>query len=303
MVMHRLGLRLSGSILCIPASYRRRTLQLLTRLQTASAAALSAFAVVHLSAPLVGLLNINVDVIDRVDAVSRWMLLGRVAYQSGAGEIVLWTSIATHLASGLVKRLITRFTTSCSTSNTKNQRSQEKIEALPPVTPVKARMTLAQLSGWLLAPVALHHAFVNRIIPSSERAPILALSPSELDYSFVSHTLSHPSMQVRTFMGTAYIVLIGAFAVHAVFALPALLRSLPWNGSSGTRNTSVTHRASKRYSKATASWSLATVLLASLISIIPLGQTDKIPISSSLKNRYDAVLAFAWPTHLFISAR
>lgn len=291
MAIHFLGLRLEGSTLHIPASHRRRTLSVLTRLQYASASVLGAFSVVHLSAPLMSLLRLSGDVNDRVDAVSRWMLLGRVAYQSGIGEALLWASLGTHLVSGVLKHLVTRFTV-VSSGRTDADSSDFKDTVEQPSTRPASKFTIAQLSGYILAPFAVHHAFVNRILSSSPSAPILRLSPSELDYSFVSHSLSHPNTTVRIIMASAYTVLIGAFAVHAVYAVPALLRTLPKKSSSGAGSK-------KRRSQAQVSASLAVVLLTSLAAIVPITTGDRLMISGALKARYDAILRLAVPTRFF----
>lgn len=300
MVTHILGLQLRGSAIVLPSTHRRRAISLLTRLQSASAAALAAFGVVHLSAPLVGLLHVGGDVYDRVDAVSRWMLLGRVAYQSGVGEIVLWASLAAHVVAGVVKRVVTRFTVARSTVE-ESATSKDLVEAKEQDISVsgstevpKIKLSIAQKSGYILAPFAIHHAFVNRIFPSSPKAPISGLSPSELDYSFVSHSLSHPNLGVRIVMAGAYTILIGAFAVHTAYAVPALLRRFPKS------STADKGRKTKR-SRAQVSTSLAVVLLASLAAIVPLRSSYRLAISSALKGRYDAVLRLAFPTRFFFS--
>ncbi|KAF6767386.1 protein of unknown function DUF1691 [Kalmanozyma brasiliensis GHG001] len=299
MVTHILGLRLEGSQLSIPAVHRRRTLSVLTRLQSASAAALGAFGVVHLSAPLVGLLHLGGDVNDRVDAVSRWMLLGRVAYQSSIGEAVLWAALATHLVSGVAKRLVTRFTVARSAtepSEVKQQAALEEAVAVPTRAP--AKLSMAQKSGYVLAPFVIHHAFVNRILPSSSKPPISNVSPSELDYSFVAHTLSHTNTAIRIFSATAYTVLIGAFAVHTVYAVPALLRMLPKSSNGASDKV----RKPKRRSQTQVASSLAIVLLASLFAIVPFRSSDKLTVSGALKDRYDAVLGLAFPTRFFLQS-
>lgn len=276
----------------MPAATRRRVLSVLTRVQTGSAAALTAFGVVHLSAPLVGLLHLGGDVNDRVDAVSRWMLLGRVAYQSALGEALLWTALATHLLAGITKRLVTRFTTAASTRSSEDTRDLKAEETAVVQEPPKrgARLSVAQASGYMLAPFVLHHAWVNRIVPSSPKAPISSLSPSELDYSFVAYTLSHPNAGVKIIMATAYTVLIGAFAVHTSFAIPALLRTI---------KPASRRKGSSRPRPALLASSLAFALLTSLVALVPMGARGGLAISGTLKARYDAVLSSVFPTRLF----
>lgn len=297
MVAHILGLRLQGSAVVLPATHRRKATSILSRLQSASAAALAAFGVVHLSAPLVGLLHLGGDINDRVDAVSRWMLLGRVAYQSSVGEILLWTALATHLVSSVAKRLITRFTVASSpVEDTKPVAASTRIaEDAPSIMPSKSatKLTTAQISGYVLTPYAIHHAFVNRVLPSSSTPPISGLSPSELDYSFVSYSLSHPNLSVRMLTAGAYTVLIVAYAVHTIYAMPALLRSLPRSVKPASRGKR------KRRSQVQVVTSLAVVLLTSLFALVPLRSNDRLTVSGALKGRYDAVLRRAFPTRFF----
>lgn len=299
MVVHALGLQWQGSTILVSALHRRRAISVLTRLQSASAAALAVFGVVHLSAPLVGLLHLGSgDVNDRVDAVSRWMLLGRVAYQSSLGEIVLWAALATHLTAGVAKRLITRFTTARPIDQVVTPTDIADVHAtasalVPPSKPT-SKLNTAHISGYILAPFAIHHAFVNRILPFSSCPPISSLSPSELDYSFVSHTLSHPNLPVRLLMATAYIALIGAFAVHTAYAVPALLRNFPRQSTSSSKTAKA-----RRRSRVKISFSLALALLTSLLAIVPVRSSDRLTISGALKGRYDAVLRMAFPTRFF----
>lgn len=290
MVLHRVGLRLGD--VHVPAGTRRRVLSVLRRVQTGSAAAMAAFGVVHLSAPLVGLLHLGGDVNDRVDAVSRWMLLGRVAYQSALGEALLWTALATHLLAGITKRLVTRFTTAAPTRTADNVRNVNVEEPTVVEEPLKrtAKLSVAQASGYMLAPFVLHHAWINRIVPSTPKPPISSLSPSELDYSFVAHTLSHPNTGVRIIMATAYTVLIAAFAVHTSYAIPALLRTI---------EPASRRKGSSRPRPALLASSLAIALLTSLVALVPVGAHGGLAISGMLKARYDAVLRSVFPTRLF----
>ncbi len=82
---------------------------------------------------------------------------------------------------------------------------RELRHSLPP-------LSSQQLTGLLLAPFLAQHAYVNRIVPASARAPIAHLSPSELDYTYVSHALARwPAITAGL-----YAALIGAASWHAV---------------------------------------------------------------------------------------
>lgn len=276
MVTHILGLRLGTPIL-LSTPTRRRVLWSCSKLQAASAALLSVFAVIHLSSPLVGLLHFGGDVNDRVDAVSRWMLLGRVAYQSSVGEAVLWGSIAAHLVSGVVGRLVKTFT--------RPAKHDTAAAEAPPETRTGSTLNTAHIAGYALTPVVLHHIYVNRLLPSSSHAAIAQLSPSELDYSFVSFSLSHPNTAVRVLTAATYVALVGAFATHVVYAFPAMQRALRAKPGKSSAN-----------SKAWAAGSIAALLLSSVAAITPLNSQTRLAISGLVHDRYTAVLRMAFPS-------
>lgn len=90
-------------------------------------------------------------------------LLGRVYYQSPLGEpIVVYGSLVVHLLSSTVKRLLS-----------------------PSPLSLVARSSHA-LAGWALVLPLTYHVLTHRLGPASPRSPINALSPAELDYSFVA---------------------------------------------------------------------------------------------------------------------
>ncbi|CAD6923230.1 unnamed protein product [Tilletia controversa] len=88
------------------------------------------------------------------------------------------------------------------------------------------------LSGWLLAPFVLHHAYLNRIVPSSPQPPINALSPSELDYTYVTHafgaaagalTTASRSTSRSLLSSVSYAALIGLSLYHSSHGIRKIL--------------------------------------------------------------------------------
>lgn len=92
----------------------------LTTASHSSALLFSSFLVVHLGAPVAAVLQVGANAFPTAsssssssssltagatDAASRWMLLGRVYYQSALTEpVVVWGSLAVHVASSIAKR-------------------------------------------------------------------------------------------------------------------------------------------------------------------------------------------------------
>ncbi|PWZ01363.1 hypothetical protein BCV70DRAFT_198792 [Testicularia cyperi] len=342
-----LELRLSPPALVLSRDTQRSTLSVLSRIQTTSAVGLAGFAVVHLSSPLVGLLSAftGADLGDRVDAVSRWMLLGRVAYQSALGEPLLWASLVAHVASGILKRLVRTFTATAArlesatatTADVKSKHLQppttipeeDDVEdgrfdtsyaatpassglELAPLPDSKSdpswswswswsslpRLTTAQWSGYLLTPVVLHHVWMNRLLPASSRAPISSLSPSQLDYAFVSYSLSRPGL-TKALAAASYLFLTTAFSLHIVRTMPILRQSVSfsWLFSRSSHQASRKKRSSTNSSssKCIQTLSVFTVLVASVLAITPMSSKGKLPVSQLIRLRYDAVLDIALP--------
>lgn len=67
-----------------------------------------------------------------------------------------------------------------------------------------------------MMPALSIHAYLNRIAPSSSSAPIKELSPSELDYTYVTYGFLTPSKAWRYISWTVYAVLLAAGAAHVV---------------------------------------------------------------------------------------
>lgn len=72
-------------------------------------------------------------------------------------------------------------------------------------------------TGLLLAPALAVHVALNRIVPSHSSSPINELSPSELDYTYVTYGFeaqAGPAWRAVTW--TMYALLLGAGALHVV---------------------------------------------------------------------------------------
>lgn len=155
-------------------------------------------------------------------------------YQNSISEPLVWASLLTHAVSGIGKRLIQRFwriESSQSSSNLEvnlNESSQrslkDDVEARKEITSQKIRkgsnptFSLHTVTGYLLIPFLTNHVFLNRIIPSRDTHPINNLSPSELDYSYVSYAF-------RTFpikSSILYLGLIAPAVYHSVFGIQKL---------------------------------------------------------------------------------
>lgn len=72
------------------------------------------------------------------------------------------------------------------------------------------------VTGLLLIPTLSIHAYLNRIAPSLSLNPINELSPSELDYSYVTFGFLTSNKAWRYITWTMYAFLLGAGASHVV---------------------------------------------------------------------------------------
>lgn len=82
-------------------------------------------------------------------------------------------------------------------------------------------ITLTHLTGYILIPLTLSHAFHHRILPSSPAPPISSLSPTLLSFSLVAYALSTPSHRVKAALG--YAAILGVAGYHALSAMRRLV--------------------------------------------------------------------------------
>ncbi|THH04030.1 hypothetical protein EW145_g5825 [Phellinidium pouzarii] len=142
---------------------------------------LSAFLLVHLSAPLMANLGGS-------SLSSQVMLLGREYYQGQASEIlVVFAPLALHISASTLKRLI---------------------------SPIHPRPVLSLLSaaGYACAFILPLHVLIHRVYPTDPAIPISALGPAQLDFTFVQYALQ--VWPVRNSL--MYTALVAATLTHAL---------------------------------------------------------------------------------------
>ncbi|KAH8114072.1 hypothetical protein DFH11DRAFT_1509412 [Phellopilus nigrolimitatus] len=140
------------------ASLRQKLVPYLTKASHLPTPFLSAFLLVHLSAPLVA--NIGGPSLS-----SQVMLLGREYYQGEMNEIfLLFAPLALHISASMLKRFV-------SPSSPR---------------PPTSLLTIAGYAATLSIPI---HVLIHRVYPSDPSEPISSLGPAQLDFSFVQHAL------------------------------------------------------------------------------------------------------------------
>lgn len=131
-------------------------------------------------------------------------LLGRELYQQALVEpLLVWGSLALHVGSSLVRRALL-----------------PRSKVTPPWR--WSYETWHSAAGYVLMPVLLVHVWLNRLVPARSEAPIYALSPSELDLSFVGFGLSDAHFGAPTW--ALYGVLTVAGAMHWLGGAPKMAR-------------------------------------------------------------------------------
>jgi len=153
------------------------TLSLLTAIQRLPTPFLSAFMLVHLSAPLIA--NIGGS-----SASSQVMLLGREYYQGQYTEpLLVFAPLGIHVTSSLARRILLSIKPSDSSNSLRSKSIFTKFWH-------KLRsMRLVTLSAYPTLAFVVSHLQTHRLRPSMLASPIFALSPSELDYEFVKYGL------------------------------------------------------------------------------------------------------------------
>lgn len=91
---------------------------------------------------------------------------------------------------------------------------EEPIVVKPAPLSLLGPVTLHHITGYVLLPLALHHSYLHRILPSS--AAYLSLSPTLLSYSFVSYSLTTTYALVSA-VGYAAVLSVGSY--HALSGL------------------------------------------------------------------------------------
>ena len=191
-----------------PNLFRRSTLTyLVTRLQKYSSYVFTVYASIHLTnTSIIPLLTRSVP------ASEPYLLLTRPYYQSFPFEPLLITlPIATHILSGLALRIHRRNANLArygASTLSVSSRLERRLKVWPTVS-------WSSISGFVLAPLVIGHAFTNRLLPW-----IYEGGSSGVGLGFVSHGFAkHP---VVSWMG--YVALVGVAAGHFVWGVAR------WNG-------------------------------------------------------------------------
>lgn len=244
---------------------------------------------------------------------------------------MVWGALGVHVLSSTARRLLQTFWPASSSTSTPSPNSISSLTTPPlPATHttsstspsnqtdwfrVRIRLTslsLHALTGYLLIPTVWIHAMVHRIVPSRSSPPIRNLSPSELDYSFVSYGIARYPFTSTLVFGT----LIGAASWHAIEgARKVYLRSGPgslslWKKTTGKTSTSAVTQNSPnpealrpsapsrangkraRRQAATVAGSATGLLIAALYRI---GAEGDAAVPAWLARRYEACYALVWP--------
>ena len=233
------------------------TLSLLTTIQRLPTPFISAFMLVHLSAPLIA--NIGGSSTSSQVMVSAYFteyqlhaqipslmfliskLLGREYYQGRYTEpLLVFSPLGIHVASSLARRILL---------STKLKLSQSSaLQSKPILAEFWHRLKstrLVTLSAYPALAFLAIHLEKHRLRPSIPVPPISTLSPSELDYEFVKYGLqTYPLWAWVTYGG-----LVITMLYHTSEGAVIVLRG--WTAKSKTKT--------KRESELASWWGLSTV--------------------------------------------
>lgn len=93
-------------------------------------------------------------------------------------------------------------------------------------SPLLSTLSIHTITGLILIPAVSIHSYLNRIAPASSKSPINELSPSELDYTYVTYGFLTKSTVWRYITWALYLGLLGAGAVHVVGGTDKIARRL-----------------------------------------------------------------------------
>ncbi|RFU25962.1 hypothetical protein B7463_g10371, partial [Scytalidium lignicola] len=182
----------------------------LRRIQKYSSYAFTVYASIHLTnTSLIPLITRSVP------ASETFLLLTRPFYQSPIFEpAVVILPIAAHVLSGLALRVRRRnqILTRYGASNLPiSKRLEQHLKVWPPIS-------WSSISGYMLMPLVLGHAYVNRFLPWYYEG-----GSSSVGLAFVSHSFAkHPAISYA-----GYVALIGIGAGHFVWGISRWMNWLP----------------------------------------------------------------------------
>jgi hypothetical protein len=194
----------------------------LTTVQHTSALLFGSFLFVHLAAPATAVVAGEGNA---TDLATKTMILGRVYYQNIISEpIVVYGAALAHIMSGIAKRALRLYARQQRSASSPKEadgvepyRLKDAGEANVPKNRSLALPSIHTMTGLLLAPALAVHVALNRLVPAGSTSPINELSPSELDYSFVTYGFEQQRPKIWKYITYAmYALLLGAGSVHVV---------------------------------------------------------------------------------------
>lgn len=104
--------------------------------------------------------------------------------------------------------------------------TQVEAERTPDVTTGVSSIgpiTIHHITGYLLLPLALHHAFLHRILPAFPSAPYNSLSPTLMAYSFVGYSLAASTPLIAALSTLSYSAVLSLGSFHALSGLRRIM--------------------------------------------------------------------------------
>ncbi|KAE8210563.1 hypothetical protein CF327_g5570 [Tilletia walkeri] len=321
---------------------RARVLRALSQAQQVSALAFGSFAVVHLAAPALALIARRNEAHELATGT---MLLGRVWYQNVLSEpIIVWGALSVHLASSFARKgIVVLFPASSTTSASPlgrqlsdkdegdegqqvERKSQDSLSdyvqglcsyGKSAFRRLSTFSDLHTVSGWILAPFVLHHAYLNRIVPSNPQHPISALSPSELEYTYVAHAFGPAPGALQTpswipsravLSSVAYATLIGLSMYHSAHGVRKILAWSARGSGTGTSDRRKSVDSTESSSETVASGKVGTAarrrrpwnLAAGVATVVLCGGLTRLVMEADgsppfLSRRFEACYTLVWP--------
>ncbi|KAG8936892.1 hypothetical protein FRC02_009982 [Tulasnella sp. 418] len=152
------------------------------------------------------------------DLSSSVMLLGRECYQGQRTEpLLVYAPLCVHVGASLIKRAL--LITAPPPKNNDNSDDSEEVNSVG-YSNGWPRPSLLTLTAYPLLVLLPTHFSIYRLNPSSPHPPVSSLSPSQLDYSYV--TFGFANWPWRTTLAIGGLVLAGT--IHATSGWVILLR-------------------------------------------------------------------------------
>ncbi|ORY29820.1 hypothetical protein BCR39DRAFT_481417 [Naematelia encephala] len=239
-------------------------LRALTFTQNTSAAVFAGFLTLHLVSPLAAAVG-GSSLADKTMMISRDVYLPL--------EIpLIYLPLTLHLSSSLLKRLLITYRT-----------------RRPPALLSNTHL----LTGYLFIALLIPHTALHRLIPSSPSAPVSALSPAELDFSFVGWSIQR--YPVWSTLG--YLALVTVGSLHAgigAMKIVSYFRPKRRDMGLGVKQPDTEGQEPRRVVPKRRKLGLRGILVA-LVGIVAVGlvriRSDTGLVGRVMEKRYEAVYA------------